>query len=182
MIQTEIGNKYGTALFQLAVEKNETDRIENELRIVKYVFESEKNFLTFLRSPKVSFQQKQETLLNVFADFSPYIINTLLLMIERHRIEHMIPMIEQFFQLSYEKKGLAVATVETVRPLTDMEKVEISKVFAKKVNKRSLEINNIVNTDLLGGVKIQIGNRIFDGSLRGKLDRLKRKLILNQSS
>ncbi|WAA09663.1 F0F1 ATP synthase subunit delta [Fervidibacillus albus] len=179
MIQTEIGNKYGTALFQLAMEKKETDRIENELLIVKHLFETEKNFHIFLRSPKVSVQKKKETLLNVFSDFSPYIVNTLLIMIERHRVDHVVPMIEQFFQLSYERKGLAVATVETVRPLTDVEKAEISVAFAKKVNKRSLEINNIVNTDLLGGVKIRIGNRIFDGSLRGKLDRLKRELILN---
>jgi F-type H+-transporting ATPase subunit delta len=45
------------------------------------------------------------------------------------------------------------------------------------MNKVSLEIENVVNNDLLGGLKIQIGNRIFDGSLRGKLDGLKRELL-----
>jgi F-type H+-transporting ATPase subunit delta len=79
--------------------------------------------------------------------------------------------------MSYDRKGIATAKVESVRALTDEEKLAISNVFARRMKKTSLEIENIVNSDLLGGLKIQIGNRIFDGSLRGKLDGLKRELL-----
>lgn len=86
-------------------------------------------------------------------------------------------MIDAYIEMSYDQKGIATAKVESVRALTDEEKLAISSVFAKKMNKVSLEIENVVNNDLLGGLKIQIGNRIFDGSLRGKLDGLKRELL-----
>lgn len=75
------------------------------------------------------------------------------------------------------KKGIADAKVYTVRPLTEAEKEALSVSFAAKVGKKSLRIDNIVDTNLLGGIKLRIGNRIFDGSLRGKLERLERQLL-----
>ncbi len=177
MSQTIIGSKYASALFQLAVEKNELDRIEKELKVLKQVLQSEKMLFPFLKSPRIEFEEKKKTLKKAFAGFSQYILNTLLLLTERHRTDHILPMIDAFTVLSNEHKGIAVAKVESVRALTEEEKSVISSVFAKKVNKKSLEIENVVNGDLLGGLKIQIGNRIFDGSLRGKLDDLKRELL-----
>ena len=47
----------------------------------------------------------------------------------------------------------------------------------EKIGKKSLRIENIVDTSLLGGVRLKIGNRIYDGSLSGKLERLQRKLL-----
>jgi F-type H+-transporting ATPase subunit delta len=49
-------------------------------------------------------------------------------------------------------------------------------VFAKEAGAASLRVRNEVNPDLIGGVKIRIGNRIYDGSVRGKLDRIERQL------
>ena len=67
--------------------------------------------------------------------------------------------------------------MESVRPLNGKKKMLFRKFLPKRIRKQSLEIENQVNSDLFGGVKIQIGNRIYDGTLRGKLDRLKRELI-----
>ena len=53
----------------------------------------------------------------------------------------------------------------------------ISSTFAAKVGKKSLRIENIVDSNLLGGIKLQIGNRIYDGSLQGKLERLEHQLL-----
>lgn len=77
---------------------------------------------------------------------------------DRHRVDSIIPMIDAYIEMSYDQKGIATAKVESVRALTDEEKLAISSVFAKKMNKVSLEIENVVNNDLLGGLKIQIGN------------------------
>ncbi|MCU9613299.1 F0F1 ATP synthase subunit delta [Caldibacillus lycopersici] len=181
MKHTITGNKYAIALFQLALENNEVDKLENDLRVVKEVFESTPELTTLLQSPNVSKEHKKATVTEAFASLSPFIINTLQLLIERHRVEHITPMVEKFIELSLDRKGIAEATVESVRPLTDVEKATLSSVFAQKINKSALEIQNNINSDLLGGLKIQIGNRIYDGSLRGKLDRLKRELVGYQS-
>ena len=61
--------------------------------------------------------------------------------------------------------------------LTEEETKAISTTFAKKLGKKDLRIENIVDSNLLGGIKLRIGNRIYDGSLQGKLERLERQLL-----
>ena len=175
------GEKYALALFQIAREKNELERIENELRTIKEIMDSNGDILAFLQSPNIPKEQKKEILKQAFSECSIYIQNTLFLMVDRNRIPSIPLMIDSFIELSYEFKGRARAIVESVRPLTEEEKLAISDVFSEKVKKTALEIENIINTDLLGGIKIQIGNRIFDGSLQGRLESLKRQLVGYQS-
>ncbi|MBO1909864.1 F0F1 ATP synthase subunit delta, partial [Microvirga sp. 3-52] len=62
-------------------------------------------------------------------------------------------------------------------PLTESESAAISSTFARKVGRISLRINNIIDPTLIGGIRVQIGNRIFDNSLVNKLERLKRDMI-----
>jgi F-type H+-transporting ATPase subunit delta len=179
--QTITGNRYAIALFQLAEEHNQVETIEQNLQVIKAVFHQVKELEPLMKSPKISSEKKKEILREAFSFVSPFVLNTLFVLIDRQRIDHLFPMIEKFHELTNEQKGIAEAKVVSVRPLTDQEKEAISSHFAKKVNKASLKIENIIDSDLLGGLKIQIGNRIFDGSLRGKLDRLKRELVGYQS-
>ncbi|WP_033827517.1 F0F1 ATP synthase subunit delta [Bacillus andreraoultii] len=172
-----VATKYADALFQLAKEKNEVERIQSELQIVKEILRTNNEIITFLKSPRVKKEEKHASLRKAFNNFSPYVLNTLLLLTDRHRADSIIPTIDAFIAMSYDLKGIATAKIESVRTLTEEERAAISSVFAKKMNKTALEIENVVNSDLLGGLKIQIGNRIFDGSLRGKLNGLKRELL-----
>jgi F-type H+-transporting ATPase subunit delta len=172
-----VARKYALALFQLAQDKKQVDVVENELLVVKEVFSLEKGLQTFLTSPKIGKDKKREIIKNAFVNFSQMTLNTLYLLIDRHRVKYIIPTIDSFIDISYENKGIAKARVESVRALTEEESKVLASTFAKKLNKKTLQIENVVNDDLLGGIKIQIGNRIFDGSLRGKLDNLKRELI-----
>jgi F-type H+-transporting ATPase subunit delta len=100
-----------------------------------------------------------------------------LILIDRHREDEIVEVANQFFELANDEKGVAEAEVFSTRELTEAEREAISTTFAAKVGKKSLRIENIVDSELLGGVKLRIGNRIYDGSLRGKLDRLERKLL-----
>lgn len=100
-----------------------------------------------------------------------------MLLVDRHRENEIIDVANEFSELANEERGVEAANVFSVRPLTEDERTALSVSFAKKIGKKSLQIENIVDSDLLGGIKIRIGNRIFDGSLRGKLDRLERTLL-----
>ena len=103
---------------------------------------------------------------------------TCALPIYRHREEQIAEVADQFVALANDAKGIAEAKVYSVKPLTAEQAEALSAAFAPKVGKQALQIENIVDSNLLGGLKLRIGNRIFDGSLRGKLDRLERKLLV----
>jgi len=177
MSNPTIANRYARALFQVASEQNQLDTVESELRVVKEVFQTNAGLASVLASPKVPLEKKKELLTQAFASASPYVLNTLMLLVDRHRIGLTTEVADQFIELVNDTKGVAEATVYSVTPLTDAQKEALSLAFAPKVGKKALDIENITDSNLLGGVKLRVGNRIFDGSLRGKLDRLERKLL-----
>lgn len=72
---------------------------------------------------------------------------------------------------------MADATVFSTRALSAEESANISTAFAKLVGKQSLNITNEIDPTLLGGIRVQIGNHIYDSSVVNKLERLKRELI-----
>lgn len=177
MTGSMVAKRYALALFQLAKEQQLLEKVEEELRIVKEVLLVNVELKAILKSPKVLKDKKREILAEAFGSLNTYVLNTLMLLIDRHREDEMVAVAEEFIELSNEEKGIEEAEVYSIRPLTDEERAALSSSFAAKIGKKSLQIENVVDSDLLGGIKIRIGNRIYDGSLRGKLDRLERKLL-----
>ncbi|OLS41202.1 F0F1 ATP synthase subunit delta [Bacillus sp. MRMR6] len=177
MSNSMVAKRYALALFRIAKEQNLLGVVEEELRVVREVVHYNKDLNAVLKSSKLSLEKKKEVIRASFGTVSAYVLNTLLILIDRHREDEIVEVANQFFELANEEMGIAEAKVYSIRELTDAERDAISATFAAKVGKKSLRIENIVDSELLGGVKLRIGNRIYDGSLRGKLDRLERKLL-----
>ncbi|CAM4166307.1 F0F1 ATP synthase subunit delta [Lederbergia lenta] len=178
MSQNIVAERYALALFTLAKEQNLVQDLLAEMQTVKKVITENPSFITLLASPKLTLHEKKNVLKDVFSKVSPVVANTLMLLLDSHRQEEMANVAEAYIDLANEENGIEDAIVYSARPLTSDESQAISASFAAKVGKRSLNIENIVDSNLLGGLKIRIGNRIFDGSLRGKLDRLERTLTI----
>ncbi|ARI76079.1 F0F1 ATP synthase subunit delta [Halobacillus mangrovi] len=172
-----VAKRYAQALFQLAEEHLKVDQIAEELNVVKDVFGKNPSVYTFLKHPKVTTEDKKRVVAKSFQALSAEVLNTLKLIVDRHREDIIFDMINEYMSKIADKKGVAEATVYSVRELSDKEKEQISKVFAPKVGKQSLNITNMIDSSLLGGIRVRIGNRIFDGSVSGKLNRLERELV-----
>jgi F-type H+-transporting ATPase subunit delta len=177
MSNSMVAKRYASALFQIAKEQQILSTVEEELRVVKEVLQYNTDLKAVLKSSKLTIDKKKEVIKAAFVSINSYVLNTLLILIDRHREDEIVEVVDQFIELSNNEMGIAEAEVFSIRPLTDAERAAISTTFAAKVGKKSLRIENIVDSELLGGVKLRIGNRIYDGSLRGKLNRLERKLL-----
>ncbi|KUP04154.1 ATP synthase F0F1 subunit delta [Bacillus coahuilensis p1.1.43] len=177
MSNSAVAKRYAQALFELAQKNQHLDAVEEEMRTVKAVFTQTPELYAVLSSPRVPTENKKKVVSDAFKAVSPLVLNTLMLLIDRRRIGAVEEIAEQLIQLVNEAKGIAAAVVYSARPLTKEEEAGLSAALAPKVGKQSLKIENRVDQDLLGGVKVQIGNTIFDGSLKGKLTRLERQLI-----
>jgi len=173
-----VANRYAVALFQLAKEKGTLEQVNNELKVVKEVLEQTKGFKSFLVHPKVEPSKKAELIKSSFSNaVGQLVLNMLLLLVERKRTDIITAMITKFETLSYEELNVALAKVYSTKPLSTEQEEQLSKSFAKKVSKSKLYIENIVDPSLIGGIKIRIGDRIYDGSVKGQLDKLSRQLI-----
>jgi F-type H+-transporting ATPase subunit delta len=177
MSNTMVAKRYASALFQIAKEQQILSQVEEDLRVVKEVLEYNADLKAVLKSSKLTIDKKKEIVKNAFASVNVYVLNTVLILIDRHREEQIVEVTDQFLELADEAMGIAEAQVYSANALTDAQREALSATFAAKIGKKSLRIENIVDSNLLGGLRLRIGNRIYDGSLRGKLDRLERKLL-----
>ncbi|WP_407269310.1 F0F1 ATP synthase subunit delta [Radiobacillus sp. PE A8.2] len=172
-----VAKRYAEALFQITQEQSSTDQVEQQLQIIAEVFNSNQELIQFLKHPRVDEEKKKLFLKDTFKDFSAVVTNLLQLLVDRHRDDLVLMIIKHYLHLSNDAKGIAEATVYSVRSLENDEKQQLSAVFAKRLNKNALNIENIVDSSLLGGVKIKIGNTIYDGSIKGKLERFERNIV-----
>ncbi|MBK3495630.1 F0F1 ATP synthase subunit delta [Viridibacillus sp. YIM B01967] len=177
MSQSTAASRYAKALFQLAQEKQLLAQVNEDLREVKLVFEKNPEIFQLLDSPKLEDKEKKELVSKVFASIQPIIVNAIKVLIDKKRIHEVVSMIEEFIRQANDTQGVADAIVYTTHPLTAEETGRISTAFAAKVGKNALNITNEIDPTLIGGVRLQIGNQIFDSSLSHKLAGLKRTLI-----
>ncbi|WP_050183357.1 F0F1 ATP synthase subunit delta [Domibacillus robiginosus] len=179
MSKSGAAKRYAIALFELAKEHNQVAKFDQELRVIQQVLAENNQLYKALEAPGISLADKHAMINTLSAGASAMITNTLKLLVERRRTNEIAAVCDEFIKLSNEERGVADALVYSARPLTEEEQTNVSHTFARKVGKQTLNIESIVDSNLLGGLKVQIGNRIFDGTLRGKLDRLQKQLTTN---
>lgn len=177
MSSSNVAKRYADALFQIAQEKNVLDTFEQELETVKKVFKSDRTYVEFLEHPKVSNEKKKDILQQAFKGFSKEVLHTLFLLVDRKKVSLVTAVVDTFIDFANEAKGTRVATVYSARALSEEEQKEIVSVFTKKLNLQTLKIKNIADPSVIGGLKIKVGNTVYDGSIKGKLERIERKIM-----
>lgn len=175
-----VANRYAKALFEVALERKVTDQVENELKMIKDSLDTSEGFMDWLSIPTVREDQKKDWIQKLFPDISELTRNLLFLLIDRHRIDQIPGIIAAFQKLNYQEKGIVEATVTSAFPLTEEDEKQLIRTF-EHLTQKEIQIVKKVDSDLLGGVIVQIGDRVYDGSLRTKLtkfqDRLKRSKV-----
>jgi F-type H+-transporting ATPase subunit delta len=171
-----VAKRYANALFALANEKNILEQVEEELRGVGRAFESSKELQTFLQHPQIATAVKKEKLGNIFSGkVSEYVLSLLLLLVDRHRENLLGDLVDEFIKLTNGARGIVDATVYSASLVKDEELKAIAEQFGGKL-KKTLRVSNVVDPSIIGGLIIRIGDRIYDGSIKGKLTRFEQSL------
>lgn len=177
MSEAVVAKRYADALFQLANEKNNVDTINEQLKVVKEVVDKEEQMLKFLNHPRITKEDKLTLIENVFGQFEQNLKNLLKLLVERNRINLVSTIIDDFDAYYNEANKIAAATVYSVRALSEDEQNKLETSFKEQLDKESVSINNIVDPSIIGGMRIRVGNTIYDGSISNKLNRLKQNIV-----
>lgn len=174
---SQASERYALALFEIAKKHGVSVEVELDLREVQKAFAANPELLELLSSPKLSAAEKKEIVSKLFGQANAYVVNTLQLLSDRKRLNEVSSIVDQYIRLDNAEQGIEDAKVYSVSPLTEEQRASISTVFAQKIGKQALRIENIIDPSLIGGLRLQIGNRIFDSSVSAKLERLQRQLI-----
>jgi F-type H+-transporting ATPase subunit delta len=177
MSRSAVAKRYAVALFELAREHQILQTVVEDIRGIQEVVKANPELKQLMTSPKISSERKKAILSELFAGANPLVLNTLYVLQDAKRLGELNAFADEFVLLANKAFGIADAKVFSTRPLTEEESRELSAAFAAKIGKTSLRIENVVDPSLIGGLRLQIGNRIYDSSIRAKLDRLKSQLI-----
>ena len=143
------------------------------------VFEDNPDFREFLESLEITTKEKFDIIEKVLSDnFSEELRNFLKLLWEKGRIRLFLD-IAEYARINYSHGVEQDALLKTSYPL-DTEIIErLKDVLESKLEKR-LHLYIELDPELLGGVSVQVGNMIIDGSVRKRLEDLRAKLILSK--
>ncbi|MCP3775317.1 F0F1 ATP synthase subunit delta [Paenibacillus sp. MZ04-78.2] len=171
--------RYAKALFDVARESDRVAQVEQELEKVIAVLNENPDLFKLIKHPGIEADVKIGLLKQIFdADVSEVVINTLKLLIQRRREDSLEAFVAAYSKIAGDALGQANATVYTPVELSETELGTIAETFGKLTGKQ-IRVESVLDKRLLGGIQVRIGDRLYDGSLAGKLERLHK--TLNQS-
>lgn len=179
-----IAGRYAKGLAGYAAETGEMDEVRRDIELLAAIFDSASGgayvpeLAAFLRSPLPTVEEKIALASSVTekAGIGKGVADFLVLLIRKDRAE-LIPRIAgEFAEIAGRLTGARVAVAHTARPLTDEQERRLCEVLSS-VFGGAVRIRQVVEPGLLAGAKIVIGDKTFDGTVLGRLEEMKHRLI-----
>ena len=171
----EIAAVYARSLFEVAKEQDKLDTIREQLGAFADALDETRELQVFFFSPYFSTTEKQDGLDRAVSDADPTLINFLKLLIENHRTPVIFRVRRGFDELwLHENKRLPVQITSAI----ELDKATVSQIgdrIAEQTGQK-IDITSTVDSDILGGLVVRVGNSILDASIRNRLDQLRKQV------
>ncbi len=158
----------------MAKAQDSFDRWGKELEAISEVQQSPE-IGAFLSSPTVGMSAKESALRECLAGHSPEAINLVRLLLHKGRFTLAPQIAEQYRQMLNEYRGIATAEVASAVPL-DRKEIEAVARHLSNLTGRQVVVEAHVDPSILGGIVARVGDQLIDGSVKGRLEALKRRL------
>ncbi len=170
---TQTNKEYATALFSLATENNAVDQYEKNLLEIGNIFKENPDYIKVLESPAIPLSERISFVDKAFeGTYTEYLVSFIKVLCENGHIAQVIGCIEEFCDLVSIYKNRTIASIYYVEPLTEEQKSALLDKL-QKISGKVIEPEYIKDESLIGGIKIQIDDKIFDGSIKNRLNRAK---------
>ena len=169
-----VARRYAQALLELGIEQHDLERQVEEIASVASVWDESHELRNAVENPLVAHPAKRAVMGEVATRLgvSPTTRNLLLLLVDRRRSKTLPAIARWLRELADARKGVVRAEVTTAAPLGDAYYERLRAQLEKMTGKRVV-VDRRTDADLIGGVVTRIGDRIFDGSLRTRLQTMR---------
>ena len=173
-----IARRYASALADVALDRNEEDRVQLEINSWGDLIENNSQLSEVFANPTIPYDQKRKVLEELITrsrigDTSASFLRVLL---RNQRLAQLKYIAERFGQVLDDRHGIVGANVTTARPIPEDVKTALRDALSAKTG-RNVRLSFTTDESIIGGVVTQIGSTIFDGSVQGHLDRLGSELM-----
>lgn len=176
MRDRRVADRYARALLAAARAENVLADVGESYEAICEVVRRNPALPGFLEGPQVADAEKKHLLDDVFADrVEPILMRFLHLLLDKNRIEYLLEIGEEFAVLVERERGYLRAHVTTAVPLpADLEAALSAKLAA--VTGSQIIMEKSVDPAAIAGVRVTLGDRIIDGTVRTHLDKLRQQL------
>jgi F-type H+-transporting ATPase subunit delta len=166
--------RYAEAAFEIALRDDSVEPWRAELDLAAAALD-DADLGETLANPALPLRQREEIVQGVFADLGDPVRNLILLLLRRSRIRQLPRVAAEFRRLDDKRNNIVHATATSAAPLDDTELRAITARL-EQMSGSEVALQTAVDPDLIGGVVVRIGDRLIDGSVRGRLERLRNQL------
>lgn len=177
MSRSAVARHYAEAVFEMASREGEPERYGEHLDAVVLLYREEEAFRAFLETPRIRLEEKKEVLEEVLGPRVPALFLRFLHVVLENRRQRALPEIaEAYRDLLDEQAGRAHASVSLPFAADEALEREVVKGLERSLGKRLMPRFRR-ELELIGGVRIRVGDLVMDGSLRRRLEDLRAELV-----
>jgi len=166
--------RYADAAFEIGRADGTLEVWERDLATLRTALGDEQ-LRRLVEHPAVPFAEKEKVLRQVAKNVTAEPLSLALLMVRRGRPGAIDAMVDRFAELVRRERGISLAEVRTARPLDDAQRTAITQRL-RELTGDKIEMNEVVDDALIGGISVRIGDRLYDASVRSRLERLRARL------
>jgi F-type H+-transporting ATPase subunit delta len=171
-----VARPYARALYAAAREASAADAVLADLEATADLLTGTPDLAAFLKHPAVAAERKHAVLRQALAGrVGGLTLRFLLLLIDKRRFDAFPDIVRAFRGLVEAAQGIGRGRVETARPMTEQELAALEDAASRWLGGR-VRLQADVRPELIGGARIIVGDRVIDGSLVGRIQRLGRQL------
>lgn len=180
MQNPRLASRYAKSLLDLAVEQNSLDATLADVQLLDAVSRQSRDFANVLRSPIINGDKKQSIINAVIGDrIAPLTKAFITLLVDKGR-EANLPEIAGSFIAQYkDMKNIRTVKLTTATPLNDNVKQAIKNKVLASMENSQVEMHEEINPDLIGGFVLEVGDKLFDASIRRDLNDVKSQFLKN---
>ncbi|HEY8365388.1 MAG TPA: ATP synthase F1 subunit delta [Haloplasmataceae bacterium] len=172
----DYAKEYAIALFDLALEKNILDIIVDEFIKVTDIINEEKSFIKLLTHPELSKQEKKEIIGKTFNSVNSTLMNFLNVIVENNRFIDVDYIKQEFVDLYNDYLNIMHVEARTSTLLTS-EQINLLEKKLERKYRHKIQIENIIDKNIIGGVMLKINNQIIDYTIKTQLQSLKSHIL-----
>lgn len=163
--------------FQSSLEKDQLAVSFDELMDVRQILQNTPDLPAFFNNRAIEKEDKGKVLQDVTDGFSNLTKELIQEVYQLRLMGDLDSIIDEFEKLYDQHNQTIVAKVTTVVPLSDKQKEQLEEVFAKKIHAKRVIFQETIDPDIIGGVIIETGDQVYDGSIRSNLENIKKKIV-----
>jgi F-type H+-transporting ATPase subunit delta len=180
VIPSAVLGRYAKSLADVAFEEKIEQEVTGNLETYDQIFQAVPDILEAFHSPAIPQETKGKLLteLMVRHPVHPKTSNFLRVLLQHNRMLYFSQILKIYLKAVSERKGIVSATVSTASPLSQQDLESFTGKLAG-ITGKSVSIELKTDASLMGGIVVQVGSTVFDGSIRARLNSVKRRLSEN---